>query len=82
MIDENKYRQKDNPDPEAPADQFFFNWQERLEGRVLKLALNVGLCHRILLIEVQLAKGGLTPAKNSQEIINPTQITNPNKLSK
>src|SRR5262249_5605514 len=30
----------------------------------------------------QLAKGGLTPLKNSQEISRPTQITKPNRLTK
>ena len=30
----------------------------------------------------QLAKGGLNPAKNNHEIKSPTQITNPNRLTK
>ena len=30
----------------------------------------------------QLASGGLKPLKNSQEINKPTQITNPNRLTK
>ena len=81
VIDRDQDDQQHNAEPEAPADQLFLDRQQRLDRRV-DFVLEVRLRHGLSLSIDQLASGGLKPLKNSQEIKSPTQITNPNRLTK
>lgn len=80
MIDDGKDEEEDEADAKAPADQLFFDRQQRLGLRLAKFLADIDLRHGVLL--PQLAKGGFTPLKNSQEINKPTQMTKPNRLTR
>src|ERR1700722_9511539 len=81
VIDCDQDHQQHDAEAEAPADQLLLDRQQRLDRRV-DFVLEVRLRHGFSLSIDQLASGGLKPLKNSQEIKSPTQITNPNRLTK
>jgi hypothetical protein len=82
MVDHHQDDQEHETDPEAPADQLLLDRQQRLDRSVEELLADIRLRHRGFPFAAQVAKGGLTPLKNSQEMISPTQITKPNRLSR
>ena len=81
MADRCEHDQQEESDSEAPPDEFLLNRQQRLVRSFSQLGRDVGLRHGCAPNNGQLASGGLTPLKNSQEISKPTQITNPNRLT-
>src|SRR5262252_10188790 len=78
IVDDREHDQKDEPDPEAKADELLLDRQQRLGRSSLKFGANITLRHGYAPRNDQPASGGLMPLKNSQEIIRPTQITKPN----
>src|SRR5258707_13976947 len=80
IVDDREHDQKDEPNPEAKADELLLDRQQRLGRSPFKLRADIGLRHGYAPRNVQPASGGLMPLKNSQEISRPTQITKPNRL--
>src|SRR5215470_8264206 len=80
IVDDREHDQKDEPDPEAKADELLLDRQQRLGRSPLKFGADIGLRHGYAPRNDQPASGGLMPLKNSQEIMRPTQITKPNRL--
>src|SRR5215831_11341504 len=80
IVDDREHDQKDEPDPEAEADELLLDRQQRLGRSPLKFGTDIGLRHGYAPRNGQPASGGLMPLKNSQEIMRPTQITKPNRL--
>src|SRR5581483_298476 len=78
VIDDGEHDEQRDADAEAPGDQFLLDRQQRLGFGLGKFAGDIRFAHGNLL---QLASGGLMPAKNSHEISRPTQMTKPNRLS-
>jgi hypothetical protein len=82
MIDDRKDDEKRDADAKAPADELFLDRQERLGFDFAELIAKIGFRHEAILSTCQLASGGFTPLKKSQEISSPTQITKPNRLTR
>src|SRR5262245_19864724 len=80
IVDDREHDQKDEPDPEAEADELLLDRQQRFGRSPLKFVADIGLRHGCAPRNGQPASGGLMPLKNSQEIMRPTQITKPNRL--
>src|SRR5262245_37247372 len=79
VIDRDQDDNEHQPKAKAEADQLLLDGQQGL-GQLRDFISEVGLRHDVC--SRQLASGGLKPAKNSQEINRPTQITKPNRLTK
>ena len=89
MVEDRQSDEKNHTDRQAPADQFLFNRQQRLNRRSVHFLANIHLRHDALRFDgaalasrssTQLASGGVMPPKKSHEINSPTQTTNPNRL--
>jgi len=81
MIDGDQDDQQRYSEPETPANQLLLDRQQRLDFPGVDFVPEIGLRHAVFLLD-QLTSGGLKPLKNSHEINSPTQITNPNRLTK
>ena len=85
MIEQQQGDQQDQSDADAPADQFFLDRQQWFDRGTLHFALHIRAATWHIPFDfspTQLVSGGFTPAKNSQEITSPTQITKPKRLTR
>jgi hypothetical protein len=80
IVEQRQGEQKNEPRSETEADELLLDRQQRLRRSLSKFGVDIGLRHGVPFSEDQPASGGLMPAKNSQEISKPTQITKPNRL--
>ncbi len=79
MAEQQQDDEQDQSRPKAPADQLFLDGQQRLDG-IVDFRFEIFLRH--FLDFPQPTSGGLTPAKNSQDMTSPTQMTKPNSETK
>src|SRR5262245_52469958 len=81
IVDDREHHQKDEPGPEAKADELLLDRQQRLGRSPLKFGADIGLRHGHAPRDGQPAGGGVMPLKKGQEVMRPTQITNTNRLT-
>ena len=82
MIDNRKDDKEHDTDAKAPADELFLDRQEWLGFDFAEFVAKIGFRHDGYPSTCQLASGGLTPLKKTQEIRSPTQLTKPNRLTR